>query len=50
MLRPDQRIRGDCIEIVEIALPKRPQLEDVADKMGLSIEPNDRAKISASQP
>ena len=31
MLLPDQRIRGHCIEIVEIGLAKRPQLEGLTD-------------------
>ena len=35
MLLPDQRIRCSRIQLVEVALAKRSQLDDVADEMRL---------------
>jgi hypothetical protein len=40
MLLPDQRIRGRGVEIVEVGLAKRSQLDDLADQVGLRIKRN----------
>jgi hypothetical protein len=38
MLLPDQWIRRNTVEVGEVAVAKRPQLDDVGDQAGLRIE------------
>src|SRR5262249_20726248 len=38
MLLPDQRIRSDGIQRIEVVRPQRPQLEQLARQRGLKIE------------
>jgi hypothetical protein len=38
MLFPDQRIRGDCVQIGKILRSQRPELKEFAAQKGLQIE------------